>query len=247
MSVTRAISVRSSGFDFNGMDEKIVALTEYDRTVLSRTHSKANKAAIEVGAANVIAEYFSRLMDAKSRTRPKSFHHVYEWNQVGNSNARLFKSTVTPFGGGAAITFEFLKSKTPNNNTRSAPHIFAQKASVMESGKPVIILPVNAKKLAYVYKGELRFSMRSFVPKPGGKYVAGSFAKEWKSFKAYQAKSALQSFRYFELINESYKQKRRLVIPRITRGRTSSMMAEASKDADAIALSARARAALLRD
>lgn len=244
MSVTRAVSIRKGGFDSGGIDVKILALTEYDTTVLSRTHSKANKALIEVGAANVVVEYFNRLMDAKSRTRPKSFHHVYEWNQVGNSNARLFKPEVQPFGSGVAITFKFLRSKTPNNNTTSEPHIFAEKARVMEAGQTVIILPKTAKALVYNYKGKLRFSMRSVVTKPGGRYVKGSFAKEWKSFSSYQAKAALSSFKYFELINESYKQKRRLVIPKITRGRVGGMMAEASKDAEAIALSARARAAL---
>ena len=34
---------------------------------------------------------FGDYIDAKSRTSPKSFHHVYEWGRIGDDEARLFK------------------------------------------------------------------------------------------------------------------------------------------------------------
>ena len=34
---------------------------------------------------------FGQYIDALSRTKPKAFHHVYEWGKAGKPAARLFK------------------------------------------------------------------------------------------------------------------------------------------------------------
>ncbi len=34
---------------------------------------------------------FGNYIDALARSKPKSLHHVYEWQRAGNKTARLFK------------------------------------------------------------------------------------------------------------------------------------------------------------
>ena len=38
-----------------------------------------------------INEDFGSYIDAKARTSPIAFHHVYEWKKAGNPEARLFE------------------------------------------------------------------------------------------------------------------------------------------------------------
>ena len=42
---------------------------------------------------------FGDYIDAKARTSPKSFHHVYEWGRIGEDEARLFKLKKIPADG----------------------------------------------------------------------------------------------------------------------------------------------------
>ena len=227
---------KAGGIDTGGMPEKILALTEYDMALLNRLHvKKDNKMLIEKGAANIIAEYFMRFVDARARASHKRFHHVYEWDKTGDSNARLFKKNITPTPAGTVIKFSFTKSKEPNRNG----HIFANKASVMEYGETVVIRPKSSKFLVYQIDGrQIVTSQPSVVENPGGVAVQGSFASEWKNFSHYQARGVLKQFKYFELINQAIKTKRKVVIPRISRGMISGMISEASKDASSIAMKA---------
>lgn len=231
---------KTGGIDTGGMPEKILALSQYDTAIVGKLHKNSqNKMLIEKGAANLVAEYFMRLVDAKARANRESLHHVYEWGEEGNSNARLFKKKISPGTAGTVISFNFIKSKKPNFNG----HIFYNKAAVMESGQTVTIKPKNSKVLVYQINngtsGELMVTSKpSVVNNPGGDAVVGSFEKEWRSFSYHSAKAVLKQFRYFELINEAIKAKRKTVVPKINRGMVSGMITEASKDATSIAVKA---------
>lgn len=230
---------KAGGIDTGGMPEKILAMTQYDTTLLTKLHAnKENKAMIERGAANLIAEYFMRTIDARARANRTRFHHVYEWDKEGDSNSRLFKKNVTSTPAGAVIRFSFTKSKEPNRNG----YVFANKAQVMESGQTVVIKPRSSKFLVYEINGNKIVTQKpSVVQNPGGPEVQGSFASEWKEFSYSQARSVLKQFRYFEMINANIKSKRRIVIPRINRGMITGMIGEASKDAELIAMKAAVR------
>jgi len=231
---------KTGGVDTGGMPEKILALSQYDTAIIGKLHgTKQNKTLVEKGAANMVAEYFMRLVDAKARANRSSLHHVYEFGAEGNSDARLFKKKLNSTEAGTVISFSFIRSKKPNFNG----HIFYNKASVMESGETVVIKPRRGKFLAYsidtgTSKKLVVTSKPSIVTNPGGDMVKGSFEKEWKDFSSHTAKAVLKQFRYFELINEAIRAKRKNVVPKINRGTVSGMIAEASKDASSIAVKA---------
>jgi len=224
---------KSRRVDTGGMPEKIIALTQYDMAILTKLHkSDENKIAIERGAANLVANYFEKFLDARARANRERFHHVYEWDRTGDKDARLFKRNIATTAQGSTITFKFTKSKEPNRNG----YIFYNKASVMEAGQTVIIRPRNKKFLVYTINSQMIVTTKpSVVSNPGGIAVKGAFAEEWKSFSAYQARSVLKQFRYFELINQAIKTKRKVVVPKINRGMITGMIAQAEADASSIA------------
>ena len=54
---------------------------------------------------------FGNYIDSQARTKPKTLHHVYEWNKVGNKSGRLFKlKSYGDVGLSFKITYEFLES-----------------------------------------------------------------------------------------------------------------------------------------
>jgi hypothetical protein len=226
---------KPGGVDTGGFPEKILALTKYDMTILSKVHSSENKMAIERGAVTLIANYFENFVDAKARANSERFHHIYEWDRSGDKNARLFKRNITSTPAGAVISFNFTKSKEPNRNG----YIFYNKASVMESGQTVIVRPKNKKFLVYTINDQTIITSKpSIISSPGGTQVKGAFTEEWQSFSTYKAKSILKELRYFERINDSIVKKRKLIIPKINRGMIAGMISEASKDASSIAMKA---------
>ena len=221
--------VKTKGsFDTGQMPEKILALTRYDATILSRVHTGNNKMLIERGAANLVSEYFMKYIDSRARSDRKSFHHVYEWDMTGDSDARLFKKKITTTAQGTLMSFSFTNSKTKNRNG----YIFAKKAEAMESGKRIVILPKNKFKLKFIAKsGDTVFSDYSAVYNPGGDFVKNSFTDEWKRYSRYRAKTILKQFKYFESVNQAIKLKRKSIVPRISRGMISGMEQQALKDA----------------
>ena len=100
-------------------------------------------------------------IDAKAHTNPKSLHHVYEWNMVGEPAGRLWRTKMTRTGSGSMrINYYFVNSKRvvpinpilkkpgPSGSFVSKSHIFKDKAIVMEGGNPVVISRKSSKFLA---------------------------------------------------------------------------------------------------
>lgn len=117
---------------------------------------------------------FGEFVDMRARSSPNKLHHVYEWNMVGNRNARLFEMNITPTSNGCIISYEFLKSIVPNDNG----YIFEDKAWVMESGKQVSF---ETEKPVPLYDGEM-FRVGPFTFIPGGPDVGGSFAETYRTY-----------------------------------------------------------------
>lgn len=131
-------------------------------------------------------------------SNPKAFHHIYEWNKVGKENARLFKLVRSQVSGGRmTIKTQFTKSNTlvPISKQLSTPgktgksvkskYIFKDKASIMESGKPVRISAKASDYLAINSSSGPKFIKKPqsvIVRNPGGVQVKNSFTKltkEW--------------------------------------------------------------------
>lgn len=130
-----------------------------------------------------IATILGQYIDKMAEMEPETLHHVYEWNQVGNSKKRLFK--IIPVYTKAGLTFSsvFTQSQT-KQKSRGSKVPFREKAFIMENGIKLDIYPNKAPYLKYFDKnlGEWVTSYHSRVENPGGDYVAGSFGSNFKTF-----------------------------------------------------------------
>lgn len=133
-----------------------------------------------------ILEDFGAYVDAKARMNPKSLHHVYEWNRAGDREYRLFKlnkkkSSSLSFG----ITYSFLTSKSFVPGSGKRKHVFKNKASLMESGKPLVISPRYASRLVFEIDGEKIFmpiGKSVTVKRPGGSAATNQFSLAYSRF-----------------------------------------------------------------
>ncbi len=109
---------------------------------------------------------FGKFVDTMASMNPHRLHHVYEWNQVGDSESRLFQLTARPILTKVVVTYEFLPSVTPNNNGQ----VFWDKAQVMESGNMVTNNPSTAVLLR-----DGNWRVGPFTFNPGGDSTTNAF------------------------------------------------------------------------
>lgn len=130
---------------------------------------------------------FGAYVDAKARTSPKSFHHVYEWGRIGDDKARLFQLKKLPADGlSLKLNYELTDSKSfvPSENSNNK-HVFVKKASIMEEGKTVVISPRFSERLVFDVDGYTVFMPKGesvTVRKPGGVATKNSFFTAYKYF-----------------------------------------------------------------
>lgn len=164
---------------------------------ISTLRSPMNQEYIAKAVFTIAGESFIRRTNAVASSNPKRFHHVYEWNNVGRDNQRLFKIVRKSVKSGKMIIgSEFLDSRRPvpvdprlksrRNSSRSvkANHIFSKKASVMESGRPLRISAKASKTLVFPNRNgnDLVFAKSVLVRNPGGKAVKGAFSTHMRSW-----------------------------------------------------------------
>lgn len=145
-----------------------------------------------------IEKDFGEYLDSKARTNPSQYHHVYEWKGVGDPSARLFKlKSKNQDGLSFQIGYEFKLSKTavPSNHSQTR-HVFRNKASVMEEGRPLTIRPKNAERLVFEIRGSMVFM-------PKGKSVTISRAGGGKTTSRF--KIAYSQFFKGNLVSSSIK------------------------------------------
>jgi hypothetical protein len=122
-----------------------------------------------------VKEILEKYIDSNARVNPQALHHVYEWYQTGNKNARLFDVTYTISNLGLSFFTNFKQSQTVKDGS-NVP--FYNKAKIMEEGTPVIIRPRNSDVLVFNDNGEEVFSKAPIrVENPGGRATSGSFEK----------------------------------------------------------------------
>lgn len=145
---------------------------------------------------------FGKYMDAKSTVSPKRYHHVYEWNSIGQKPGRLWKLRKRNSGSSSfQIRYDFLTSKRvapihpslkiPGKNGKVVKKsaIFARKAYVMEEGLPVTIKRRSANWLAMPKRYEFTGPNNIFFAKgpvrvanQGGREVKFSFARTFDGY-----------------------------------------------------------------
>jgi hypothetical protein len=129
-----------------------------------------------LGVITALAQY----VDIQARSNPRVLHHIYEWNQTGSPNARLFDLKYTVSNLGLSINSSFRQSRTVSENM-TVP--FYNKAKIMENGIPVTISPTKAQVLKFNGPdGEVFTNKTITVDNPGGDMVVGSFEKTVDEF-----------------------------------------------------------------
>lgn len=134
---------------------------------------------------NQINEDFGEYIDAQARVKPKSLHHVYEWNKSGLKSARLFKLNRLDMQGlGFGIVYDFLPSRSFAKGGKRR-HVFVNKAAVMEAGMPLKIAPRFSERLVFDVNGYTVYMPKGasvIVSNPGGRGVKNSFESSFKFF-----------------------------------------------------------------
>lgn len=146
-----------------------------------------------------LAQAFDEYMTAIAGADPSRFHHVYEWNQIGNPRAKLWNNVLRGHGGNRTATWTWRASKTIVPVTQEAKdagvqqiHVFVWKAPVMEYATNITIRPSRKTGLAYFTgptsdpgRWQLNFTKSPIdVQNPGGAQVKGAFTAafiEWWS------------------------------------------------------------------
>jgi hypothetical protein len=167
---------------------QISAAIYYQAQVVSQvTTNKQFEAKFQSVIFKQLQKDFGEYIDAQARVNPKSLHHVYEWNKVGNPSARLFKLNILDSSGlsfKVNSSFKLSKSNVPNKFSNRR-HVFANKASVMEAGMPLIIRPKSAERLVFETNTGVVFMPKGAsvtVTRPGGGKATGRFKIAYAQF-----------------------------------------------------------------
>jgi hypothetical protein len=171
------------------VDKKVEGITEVAKP--------RNQEAIAKAVFTVAGKEFIRQTSIKAMGSPKAYHHIYEWNKTGVTKYKLFELNRTSVAGGnLKISTYFINSKSqvpipkaltvPGRNGRfvSKRFVFKDKATVMESGKPV--KPFSAKSgIALVFLGKdkkpmfIRRPRKTRIVRPGGRYTTFAYTNHF--------------------------------------------------------------------
>lgn len=128
----------------------------------------------------VTSDAVKKFIDSKARMEPQAFHHLYEWDEVGSPNTRLFDFNIKPSKRVIHFYGKFLKSTTTGPES-SRP--FRDKAKVMENQISVTVEPRWSDILAFDVEDKTVFTTKTiYIANPGGDEVAGSFGMAVEEF-----------------------------------------------------------------
>ena len=199
---------------------QVSAALYYQANVLAKIEqNKAFQNLFKTTIFNQINKDFNEYIDASARTKPKALHHVYEWNKVGVPSARLFELKQMPSSGlSFQIGYVFLPSKTrvpAKNSKQKKKYYFADKASVMESGKPVVVSPKGDNRLVFEIDGATVFMPKGaslVIKNPGGAKVSHQFELAYgRFFGGQMVNSAIKTSGFQQIFNS--KMSKALSIP----------------------------------
>lgn len=121
-----------------------------------------------------IKNLLEEFIDVNAKIDPTRLHHVYEWYHVGSPQSRLFDISYVANNGGLTFGSTFTQSRSIANGSTTP---FYDKASIMENGIPITLIPKRAKALAFEDNGEMVFTKGPVdISNPGGQDVQGSFS-----------------------------------------------------------------------
>ena len=150
---------------------------------------------------NEVIFALGQYIDVHARANPKALHHIYEWNQIGSPEARLFDINYTVSNLGLSFNSKFKQSRSvpADGNTP-----FYDKARIMENGIPVVIRPKKRSALVFEDGGQTVFVKKPItITDPGGTEVVGSYERVFDEFfLRYFRQSFLKASGLYDYINK---------------------------------------------
>lgn len=166
----RGMTRRGSQFEVDPREVLVVAETMKALNVTLNTDRHLDH--VTRAAFNTLEEQFSMTTHLAARNNPLAFHHVYEWEHIGEPGFGLWKLQMNGRGGERTISWTWRASKTtvPTTTTVTGEkkfipfkgfdesklnriHIFVWKAPMMEYGATVEIRPELSERLVYPNPG----------------------------------------------------------------------------------------------
>ena len=165
-------------FNSNQFKKEMNNIVNYSVGFLEGVHKGKTVFLKTLGLETV--ELMKEFIDSNARVNPQMLHHIYEWNQTGRPNARLYDISYTVSNLGLSFRSSFSQSTSIKDGSRTP---FYDKARIMEEGIPVVIRPKVAQVLAFEDNGETVFTQGPVrVDNPGGTEVQGGFEKVFDMF-----------------------------------------------------------------
>ncbi len=137
------------------------------------------KSAFYMGLAPKIAEMASQFIDVNARMSPELLHHIYEWENVGSPEARLFDIDYKITGIGITFSSSLKQSQSIKNGSNIP---FYNKAKIMEEGIGVTIKPRRANALRFEVDGQEVYTSRQVVVENPGGQTHGQFENVLNNF-----------------------------------------------------------------
>lgn len=125
-------------------------------------------------------EIMKQFVDSNARVNPEMLHHIYEWNETGSPNARLYDISFTTSNLGLSFKSSFRQSTSIKEGSKVP---FYDKARIIEDGIAVTIRPKTSEVLSFEENGETVFTKGPVrVENPGGTEAQGGFERTMDIF-----------------------------------------------------------------
>lgn len=177
-------------FDTKQFDKDMRKLVEYSEGFLSGV--MLGRAAFLNNFGVVVLEGMKQFIDSMAKVDPQLLQHMYEWEQSGSPNARLYDLNYVVSAVGLSINATFRQSTSIKDGSKEP---FYDKARIMEQGVPVKIEPRLATVLTFNENGEQVFTKKEVrITNPGGLEAKGGFQQTLDTFfNSYMRQSFLES------------------------------------------------------
>lgn len=171
------------------MTTVVTSALNYELFVFAEgTDSEISRQALYRDVVKTLEFNLGGYVDRKAVNYPAKLHHVYEWDRVGEPDARLWAMVPKTKGKVLTVGYTFLPSKTyvpiKEDLQPGSKHIYTDKAGMMELGKPVLVRPLAGNRyIRFIPKsGDIVFSKGVYIRNSGGYQVNQGFQGTFFSY-----------------------------------------------------------------
>jgi hypothetical protein len=171
------------------MTTVVTSALNYELFVFAEgTDSEASREVLYRDVVKTLEFNLGGYVDRKAVNYPAKLHHVYEWERIGEPDARLWAMVPRSDGKRLTVGYTFLPSKTyvpiKQDLQPGTKHIYGDKAAMMELGKPVFVRPLPGNRyIRFIPKsGGIVFSKGVYIRNSGGYQVNQGFQGTFFSY-----------------------------------------------------------------